>query len=178
MTIIFWDGETLWADRMASSSSFVYETTKIGRLNYGNFLYGLAGGEHANKVLHWLNKKDRKNEDFPQPVVADGDTDEGEVLVVCGTTKTIRVFNKSAFPDLIENEYWAIGAGADVARGLAYEIYKRTNRKTNWGFDVVSKTISILPSSCGLGIDSIRFGDKKPTQVVTTTVNFKQRPTT
>lgn len=145
MTIVFWDGKELIADRMASEPDSFFATTKIGKLKDGS-LYGVAGNAHSGYILHWLNGE-RDPANYPS-----GTNAEGEVMVITKKNQ-IFIYNEHPFPDQVEMPHWAIGCGSVIALAT-YKLVR----------DGVASVLAVceLSPACGVGVDAISFKDKAP----------------
>lgn len=118
MTVIAWDGKTLAADKQSTSAGLARTVTKLSRSMSADGktlrLYGISGDPNVGQeIIHWHhNGLDGK--DFPS-MAKDGGT-----TVIMVDRSGVYLFDKSAFPERIEDEFVAIGSGRDFALAAMY----------------------------------------------------------
>lgn len=110
MTTIAWDGKTLAADKMASSGNAKWgQCTKIFRTRAG--LVGFAGSaDIAMALLHWVENGCEPSE-FPTINAEENDT----LAMVISPTGTVTIYERTPHPQILHNEFVAIGSGRDFA---------------------------------------------------------------
>jgi len=140
MTVIAWDGTTLSADRQGTVAGYPYSVTKIHRLKDG--LVGFSGsGSHAAELLAWF-KRGKPEGEYPKR-----QSDEGAGSTFISKYGEIFMYaSDSEYPELIEEKFFARGAGRDYALAVMY-----------LGHDS-KKAVEVacaLDISCGKGVDAL-----------------------
>lgn len=140
--MIAWDGKTLAADKMACSAGYGYTVTKVHRLADGSIVAFSGDGDSAMALLRWLDG-DRQPADYPA-AQKDNDT----CAFVVQPNGCCVSWGKTAHPQIIEDERYAMGHGRDFA--LAAMHCGKTAREAvevACRFDVY----------CGCGIDTLEL---------------------
>lgn len=141
MTIIAWDGKTLAADRRATINGTVLSVTKIRKI--GDSLVGCAGDlDVAQTMFKWF--EDGKDpQKFPE---CQKDKDKWASMLEISKDGKIFRYEREAYPYLVEEPFFAVGSGMDVALGAL-----------SMGGDAV-KAVEIASkhlSCCGNGVDTL-----------------------
>lgn len=143
MTTVAWDGKTLSADKKANTGGLAFTVTKIYKVN--GCLIGVSGDlDRAMEMVEWF-RKGSEPEKFP---VFGRSNDDWCGLLAIKPDKTIWKYERTPYPFLIENKYFAIGSGRDFA--MATMECGGTSKKA---IEVASK----LDIGTGIGIDSLEF---------------------
>lgn len=144
MTVIAWDGRTLAADKQATVAGMVSTATKIHRLDDGLVAFS-GSGAHAAELLHWF-KSERRPESYPR---RDPDSDSGAgSLFITRSGQVLMYSQSSPFPELVEDKFFARGAGRDYAMAAMHlGCDARRAVEVACMFDV----------SCGMGIDILEM---------------------
>lgn len=140
MTVIVWDGVTLAADKRATIAGYPATATKIHRVPGG--LVGFSGSAtHAAELLHWF-RNGRVIDEFPKR-----DEERGAGTTFITEDRQILLYTyDSAFPEQIEESFFARGAGRDYA--LAAMHLGHDARKA-------VEVACALDTSCGNGVDTL-----------------------
>jgi ATP-dependent protease HslVU (ClpYQ) peptidase subunit len=127
------------ADRRVVHGELRYTSRKIERI--GDALVGVAGdATGANKFLRWF----RAGADIDS-LPKFGKDEDIEVLVL--SSAGLFRFDASCFPDLIDDPFYAVGAGAQAALAAmhvyadvewAIEIASLVNNDTGDGIDILT----------------------------------------
>ena len=146
MTVIAWDGKTLAADKRATYFGLSRTVTKIFRV--GDVLVALAGnGSHGLEMLDWIRNGCKKDE-FPAAQRA-ADENQWATVSVFGADG-IRLYERTPFPAVIEDENYATGSGRDYA--IAAMHCGKTAREA-------VEIACMFETSCGNGIDTLTLGE-------------------
>lgn len=139
MTVIAWDGETLAADRRATSGGGIARTvTKIQK--HGDVLLGVTGDwDIASEMREWF-KTGAVPADFPKAAR------EGDATLIVIRRGLIESFNSGPYPMLIEEEKAAWGSGRDYAEATMY-----LGGSAVQGVQVASH----FQTDCGNGFDTL-----------------------
>jgi ATP-dependent protease HslVU (ClpYQ) peptidase subunit len=142
VTVIAWDGRTLAADKRSTIAGMAATTTKIHRLRDGLVAFS-GGGAHAAELLHWF-KGERKPEDYPRR----SDDDGAGSLFIDRSQRILMYAAASPFPEVIEQGFFARGAGRDYAMAAMY-----------LGCDArrAVEVACIFDVGCGNGIDTLEL---------------------
>lgn len=144
MTIIAWDGQMLAADKRACSGNVVSTVTKIRRI--GEMLVGVSGSaDIAGEMFEWI-QNGRKPDQFPE---IQRNNDEVTVLVI--ERGQILCYERSPFPILLEDHYFAIGSGRNYALA-AMHCGKNA-------VEAVEVACHFDPD-CGNGVDILAFDER------------------
>lgn len=144
MTIIVWDGETLAADKQATTNDLVRKVTKIRRIR--GHLVGVSGDwDRGQEVFDWF-EKGAEPEKMPafQKV-----TDDFVGMLVITPDKRVLKYERSHVPmDFSEEDWFCMGSGRDYAYGALY-----------MGADAASAVMAAcaFSPSCGEGVDILRL---------------------
>lgn len=143
MTVIAWDGETLAADRRATSGGGIARTvTKIQK--HGDVLLGVTGNwDVAAEMREWF-KAGAVPADFPAKA-RDGDA----TLIVIRRGR-IETFNEGPYSMPVEEEKAAWGSGRDYAEATMY-----LGGSAVQGVQVASH----FQADCGNGFDTLTLDD-------------------
>lgn len=138
MTVIAVRGRTMAADKMTSCGGLEITTTKIARLGDGSIVGGFGNSSRSSAIQQWY-VAGADPAKYP-------DTDGKAGLLVLRSDGKILLFDDGPFPDLVEDEYFAVGSGRDFAIGAMH-----------MGADVQQAVeIAIAHcNSCGRGIDAL-----------------------
>lgn len=149
MTVIAWDGHILAGDKRSSSGTLIRTVTKIHRLQQGRGLVGFAGeSAHCRQMLAWLNAGEN-----PETIPANQkDKDDWVMTMVIRPDKKIHLFERSAYPFILEQNKYAIGSGRDFAI-MAMHLGKTAR-------EAVILT-AMYDSSCGNGVDVLEMEDRE-----------------
>lgn len=139
MTVIAWDGETLAADRRATSGGGIARTvTKIQK--HGDVLLGVTGDwDIASEMREWF-KAGAVPADFPKTAR------EGDATLVVIRRGLIESFNSGPYPMPIQEEKAAWGSGRDYAEATMY-----LGGSAVQGVQVASH----FQTDCGNGFDTL-----------------------
>lgn len=142
MTCIAWDGKTLAADKMSCSVGYGYTVTKIHRLK-GGAIVGFSGdGDGAMALLAWLNSP-RDAAAYP---LGQKDNDTSALVIEPGGA--VWSYGKTAYPQRIECQRYAMGHGRDFA--LAAMHLGKSAREA-------VEVACALDVFCGNGIDTLEL---------------------
>lgn len=144
MTVIAWDGMTLAADKRATKWGLAYTVTKIFRV--GDHLVGVAGdATRGQELIAWIRDgadptkypplQDRENPAFLTCIARDG---------------TIRLYEKTAYPYVVEERQWADGEGRDFALAAM-----RMGKDARAAVEFASSFVT----GCGNGVDTLSFDE-------------------
>lgn len=142
MTVIAWDGETLAADKRATTGGGIARTvTKIER--HGDLLLGITGNwDVATELREWF-KAGAEVATFPAKAREDGAT----LIVVTGCE--IKTYSSGPYSMEIEAAQCAFGSGRDYAEAamhLGHDAVKGVEIACHFQID------------CGNGIDTLTLG--------------------
>lgn len=145
MTVIAWDGQTLAADKMATSCGHASTTTKIRRASNGSLLAASGDADKARELFAWY-----EGGADPSAFPSNRDANNDPYCSVMVITPEKKIFKIERGPYLIEFEdkVMAMGCGRDYALATMH-----------LGFDAVKavEVASALDISCGKGIDMLTF---------------------
>lgn len=115
MTVIAYDGNTLAADKLGSSSGLRNTITKISRI--GDLLVG-GSGEIAliGNMLEWI----RSGRDPAQFPASQRDKDDWQPVLVIEADGTPSLYDRSPHPIRYEQRCCALGSGRDYAMAAMY----------------------------------------------------------
>ena len=140
MTVIAWDGVSMAADRIGEFFCTRTVRTKIRRI--GDTLVGCAGEARASEaVCAWL-ESGADPEKFPK--IAEQDKAN---LLVAGP-RGLYLYENSPFPMRLENSFFAIGSGGEVAMTVMH-----------LGMDA-RRAVEVaceLAVGCGGGVDELKI---------------------
>ncbi len=141
MTVIAWDGKTLAADKAGTNCGYARTVTKIYSVPGG--IVGFSGdGSRAMELLAWF-RAGRVVADYPK-FQEDADTAVGNIFIAeDGRSLT---YLHSAYPELHEDKFNAIGAGRDYALAAMYLGFSATR---------AVEVACALDVNCGNGIDTL-----------------------
>lgn len=139
MTVIAWDGITLAADKRSISSGLARTVTKIFRV--GNSVVAIAGSlDQGLLMVEWV-RNGCNPDTFPD---SQKDSDDWATVVVANESG-VRSYERTPYPIIIEDTFWAAGSGRDFAL-TAMHLGKTAAEAVN--------IASIFQSDCGNGCDS------------------------
>lgn len=141
MTVIAWDGQTLAADKRATSGSGIARTvTKIQR--HGDALLAMTGSwDIAAEIREWW-KAGAKAADFPEKAREDVAT-----LIVISRSG-VDTYAAGPYPMRIEQAQCAFGTGRDFAEATMY-----LGKSAAEAVAVASR----FQTDCGNGVDILRL---------------------
>jgi hypothetical protein len=141
MTVIAFDGQTLAADKRATSGGGIARTvTKIMRSPAGELLAVTGDWDVAMLIRAWFIAG-AKPAEFP----SEARGEDGAILIVIDSSG-IRTYGTGPYPLIIENTKAAFGSGRDYAEAAMY-----------FGHDAVAavQVASHFQIDCGNGIDTL-----------------------
>jgi ATP-dependent protease HslVU (ClpYQ) peptidase subunit len=143
MTVIAWDGETLAADRRATSGGGIARTvTKIQK--HGDVLIGVTGNwDVAAEMREWF-KAGAVPADFPAKAR------DGDATLIVIRRSGIETFIEGPYSMPLEEEKAAWGSGRDYAEATMY-----LGGSAVQGVQVASH----FQTDCGNGFDTLTLDD-------------------
>jgi ATP-dependent protease HslVU (ClpYQ) peptidase subunit len=143
MTVIAWDGETLAADRRATSGGGIARTvTKIQK--HGDVLLGVTGNwDVAAEMREWF-KAGAVPADFPAKAR------DGDATLIVIRRSGIETFIEGPYSMPLEEEKAAWGSGRDYAEATMY-----LGGSAVQGVQVASH----FQTDCGNGFDTLTLDD-------------------
>lgn len=144
MTVIAWDGQVLAADKRASNQGLVFRVTKIRRINRD--LVGGSGDLSAvTAMMNWY-ENGAKLDELPD---CQKDKDRWTpLLVIKSPLKEIMRYEQDGVPFRIEEPFFAIGSGRDLAIGAM-----AMGASAQKAVEIASQ----YDTGCGNGIDTLRM---------------------
>lgn len=143
MTVIAWDGKTLAADRMSSSSGSFMTTRKLQKIN-GHLVGGAGCSAQVRMHMAWYAAGADPSE-LPSVIASD---DVPSLLLVISPEKRIFLYENGPLPTEFFDPFVAIGSGRDFALAamhLGYDALMAVN------------VASRLSTSCGGGYNTLSF---------------------
>lgn len=152
MTVIAWDGVNLAADKQASEGNTRHVTTKIKRIQKGEFKGYLVGGagstSQSNQMIVWFESGADPNF-FPR--YQDDETVAAQLLAI-SPDKIIYRFDFNPIPCVLEDGVYAIGSGRDVALGAI-----AMGATAQQAVEIASS----ICEGCGMGVDVLPLKPRK-----------------
>lgn len=142
MTVIAWDGKMLAADKLACNGSLSICVTKIRRCQ--NMLVGVSGDFSLGVELFEWVEAGRVPAQWPLTQRA---TDDGCGLLVIEEGRILK-YERSPFPIICEEPFFAIGSGREMAIACMY---------LGHSAEKAVQVASALLNDCGKGVDVLRF---------------------
>lgn len=145
MSVIAWDGQHLAADRQSTAGHHLHETVKIYR--HKDMLLGLIG-PHAESTMiaNWV-KAGCWEANFP---VMNCEDENIPLVYVIYKDGIIHRYEDNPHPILIRDDFWAAGAGGDLATGAMAQ-----------GASAIQAVViaNRFNPACGMGVDILSFED-------------------
>jgi hypothetical protein len=142
MTVIAWDGKTLAADKRCVNNGLHRTVTKIYRI--GDSLIAYSGDAvQGNQMLQWF----RDGADVAAYPASQRDKEDWVVFVVVDASG-VRVYERTPYPILIEDEKYACKSGRDFA--IAAMHCGKTAREA-------VEVACVFDVGCGNGIDALEL---------------------
>lgn len=147
MTIVCWDGKLMVADRRRSSGGSICSITKVEK--HDGELLGISGTLSSCFELREWYKGGAAPGDFPERCK---DDESYGMLMVVSKAGQLFIYGDCYVPELIEEPFYAIGSGADAARGAMH-----------MGADALkaAKIACLVNSGCGNGFNFISLGEER-----------------
>lgn len=146
MTVIAWDGNTLAADRKATSGDYQFAVTKIKRLRSGELIATCDNTASGLVMIKWYENGADKDK-FPESQKGD----DWSLTLIVGTDRSLRIYEKFPEPIIIEEPFTAIGSGREYALAA---MAMGADAKT-----AVEIACRFSPG-CGLGVDILNLEGK------------------
>lgn len=147
MTVFAWDGKTLAADRACNIGGIVFDVTKVRA--HDGVLFAFAGnGCRFDQLVQWY-RAGAEPALYP-PRTSD---DEGSVMVVIDRVDgrpRVRRFEATGYPIRLEGQFYADGAGRDVALAALH-----CGKDARFAVELTCK----LVSCCGNGVDVLSLDE-------------------
>jgi len=139
MTVIAWDGLTLAADKRSVDCGLARTVTKIYRVN--DSVVAIAGClDQGLLMIEWV-RNGCNPETFPDSQKVKDDWAVVVVADACG----LRSYERTPYPIVVEDKFWAAGSGRDFALAAMH-----LGRSAIEAVQVAC----VFQSDCGNGFDS------------------------
>jgi len=143
MTCIAYQNGTMAADKQATVANMARTVTKIFKNN--GWLYGFSGdGARCMEMMEWLTSG-HDPERLPK---FQRDPETCVIVLAVNPEGVIHIFEASHQPNIVEEDYHAIGSGRDYAMAAMY---------LGHGPVVGVAVASHFDCTCGRGVDVLRL---------------------